>query len=67
VPFFAMVNSGETVDIRNRFQQGDRSEGGAGHGRDRVIMVEDRRQLTAAQLKEDVIRIVMDAGFKRGR
>lgn len=66
VPFIAMVNSGETVDIRNRFQQGDQG-GGQAAPRDRVILVENGRQLTAAQQEEDVIRIVMKAGFKRGR
>lgn len=66
VPFFAMVNSGETVDIRNRFQQGDRG-GAPVPARERVIYVENGRQLTAAQRDEEVIRIVQKAGFTRGR
>lgn len=67
VPFFAMVNSGETVDIKNRFQQGGDGGGSQGPHTTKVVLERDRRAITTRQDKEEIIRVVMEAGFSRRR
>lgn len=66
VPFMAMVNSGETVDIRSRFQQQEQ-RAAAPSGPRKIEITDNRRDLTVQQREDEIARVMVKKRHLLGR